>query len=80
MNIAKNRTVDIITATLNGDPVRTHSHDHECDYTISWHDLSLFCGFEFDVYIIVLLLLSAQLHYYDYYCEYYYDFWNVTSP
>ena len=53
MNVAKNRTVDIITATLDGDPAHTHSHDRECDYTISWHDLSLFCGFEFDVYIIV---------------------------
>ena len=37
-----NRPINIITATLKGDPVRTHSPDnsidHECDYTISWHD------------------------------------------
>ena len=38
MNVAKNRPIDIITATLDGDPPRTHSLDHECDYTISWHD------------------------------------------
>ena len=37
-----NRPIDIITATLKGDPSRTHSPDnridHECDYTISWYD------------------------------------------
>ena len=39
---AVEQTIDIITATLKGDPSRTHSPDNcidrECDYTISWHD------------------------------------------
>ena len=38
MNVTKNRPIDIITTTLDGDPARTHSPDCECDYTISWHD------------------------------------------